>query len=477
VLAQTDSAQTDASQAGSGGEYSGPAILSRGETPAAQTAAPIAFRPYIGLSGIYDTGLLGVAATSTGVIPTRDLYGLELNLGAYTYHTWKHTTLALDYRGNFRHYSVSSWDGTDQFLSLILTHRPSKRVTFTLRNQGGVYSRNYFLSSTLGTLDPNYLQLPQNDIFSNRVVFVSTSGDLTYRKSARLSFNIGADGNLVRRQSSALYGVTGAIVRGDVEYRITRHSTLGADYRFTHFDYTRGFGNTDIHSVGFNYTTQFSPHLQFSARIGGARVESISLTEVKLDPAIAALLGQTVAIQAAHRLNYAPDMQARLTDTFRHSQFTLSYSNAVNPGNGVYLTSRSNQGSVSDMQARLTDTFRHSQFTLSYSNAVNPGNGVYLTSRSNQGSASYSYSGVRYWNFGADATYGRMTALVQTVGAYTSYGGGVGVTRELGKSLHAVLRLDSRHYTVAGTTMFAHNEYRATLGLAFSPGDVPLALW
>ena len=32
-------------------EYSGPAILSRGETPAAQTAAPIAFRPYIGLSG------------------------------------------------------------------------------------------------------------------------------------------------------------------------------------------------------------------------------------------------------------------------------------------------------------------------------------------------------------------------------------------------------------------------------------------
>jgi hypothetical protein len=436
LMAQTDSAQTDASQAGSGSEYSGPAILSRGETPATQTAAPIAFRPYIGLSGIYDTGLLAVTATSTGLIPTRDVYGLELNLGAYTYHTWKRTTLALDYRGNFRHYSTSSWDGTDQFLSLILTHRPSKRVTFTLREEGGVYSRNYFLTSTLGALDPNYLQVPQNDIFSNRVIFVSTSGDLTYHKSARLSFNIGADGNLVRRQSSALYGVTGAVARGDVEYRITRHSTLGADYRFTYFNYTRGFGNTDIHSVGLNYSTQFSPHVQFSARIGGARVESVSLTRVTLDPAIAALLGELVAIQAAHRLNYAPDMQARLTDTFRRSQFTLSYSNAVNPGNGVYLTSKNNQGS-----------------------------------------ASYSYSGVRYWNFGVDASYGRMSALVQTVGAYTSYGGGIGITRELGKSLHAVLRLDSRHYDVASGTQFAHNENRATLGLTFSPGDVPLTLW
>jgi hypothetical protein len=62
---------------------------------------------------------------------------LELNLGAYTYHVWKHTTLALDYRGDLRHYSDTYWDGTDQFLSLILTHKPTKRTTFTLRNQGG----------------------------------------------------------------------------------------------------------------------------------------------------------------------------------------------------------------------------------------------------------------------------------------------------------------------------------------------------
>ena len=436
LLAQTDPAQPDSAQDNSGSEYSGPAILSRGENPVPQNAAPVAFRPYIGFSGVYDTGLLAVGVNSKGEIPTTDLYGEELNLGAYTYRNWKRTTLSLDYRGNFRHYSSSYWDGTDQLLSLALSHRSSKRTTFTLREQAGTYSRYYALGAPLGELDPSYLQTPQNDIFDNRVIFLSTSGDLTYRASGRLSFNFGGDGNLVRRRSSALYGLTGAIARADMEYRVTRHSTIGVDYRYMRYDYTRGYGNSNIHSVGLNYSTQFSPHLQFSARVGGARVETLSLAEITLDPAVAALLGESVAIQSAHRLNYIPDIQARLTDTFRQSRFSLAYYNTVDPGNGVYLTSHSNQGT-----------------------------------------ASYSYTGVRYWNFGADASYGRMNALLQTIGAYTTYGAGVGITRELGKGFHAVGRMDARHYDIAVTSAFSHNEYRATLGLTFSPGDLPLALW
>jgi len=435
-MAQSDTPQADSPPASSDDEYSGPAILSRGEAPATQTVAPIAFRPYIGVAGIYDTGLVPVSVTSTGQIPSTDLYGVEVNLGAYTYHVWKHTTLALDYKGDIREYSTHYWDATDQFLSLILTHQPTQRVTFTLREQGGLYSNNYFLSSALGSLDPNYLQLPQNDIYDNRVIFLGVSGDLTYRLTHRLSFNVGGEGSLVRRQSSALYGMTGAVARGDLEYRISRHSTLGADYRFTHFEYTKGFGGSDIHSVGLNYSTQLSPHVQLSARVGGARVQSSSLTEVTLDPALAALLGVSESIQAAYRLNYVPDIQVRLTDSFRRSQFSLGYLNQVIPGNGVYLTSKNN--------------------------SVN---------------ASYSYSGVRHWNFGANATYGRMTALVQTVGAYTAYGAGVGITRDVGKGLHSVLRLDSRHYDIASGSMFAHTEYRMSLGVNFSPGDLPLVLW
>jgi hypothetical protein len=431
-------AQSEAPQAaGSDDGYGGPAILSRGETPAGQIVAPIAFRPYIGLSAVYDTGLVPVSVTSTGQIPFTNLYGVELNLGAYTYHVWSHTTLALDYRGDFRDYSTSYWDGTDQFLSLILTHRASKRVTFTLRNQTGIYDfNNYTLSSPEGILDPNYLQLPQNDLYDNRVIFAGVSADLTYMLTHRLSFNIGGEGSLVRRQSSALYGVTGGVARGDLEYRISRHTTLGVDYRFTYFDYTRGFGNTDIHSVGVNYSTQLSRHVQLSARLGGARVESQSLTEVTLDPAVAALLGESQAIQAAYRLNYVPDIQVRLADTFRQSRFSLAYLNQVVPGNGVYLTSRNDTGN-----------------------------------------ATYSYSGVRHWNFALNGSYGRMSTLVQTVGAYTAYGGGGGITRDLGRGLHAVLRMDSLHYDIASSALFRHTEYRTAIGLTFSPGDLPLVLW
>lgn len=439
-------AQTEPAQAGSGeaeappaaaGDYSGPAILSRGENPVPQTVAPVAFRPYIGLNGIYDTGLLAVGVTSNGQIPTTDVYGMELTLGAYTYRTWKRTTLALDYRGNFRHYSNTTWDGTDQFLSLIVSHKPSKRVALNFRNTAGLYSQNYLLSgSPLGALDPNYLNIPQNDIYDNRVIFLSTDAYITYRTSARLSFSFGGGGNLVRRQSSALYGVSGAVAHADMQYRVSRHSTLGVDYRFTYFDYTRGFGNSNINSVGVNYSTQFTPHVQLSARIGGALVKSNSLEVVTLDPSVAALLGETVGIQAAYRQNYVPDIEVRLTDSYRRSQFNLSYVDAVIPGNGVYLTSKSDTGA-----------------------------------------AGYSYSGIRYWNFGADASYGRMTALVQTIGAYTSYGAGVGVTRELGKGLHAVLRLDARHYDLATGLQLSHTEYRASVGIAFSPGDLPLSLW
>lgn len=437
LMAQSDAPQPEAAPAASDEGYSGPAILSRGEAPATQTAAPVAFRPYIGLSGIYDTGLVPVSVSSTGGVPSSDLYGVELNLGAYIYHVWKHTTLGLDYRGDFRHYTSSYWDGTDQFLSLILTHHPTKRVTFTVRNQAGIYSlNNYSLSSPLGSLDPNYLQLPQNDIYDSRVIFAGVSGDLIYQLTHRLSFDLGGEGTLVRRQSSALYGVTTGMARGDLEYRMSRHSTIGADYRFTYFDYTRGFGSTYIQSVGLNYSTQLSPHVQLSARLGGARVESSSLTEVTLDPAIAALLGESVSIQAAYILNYVPDMQVRLMDSFRRSQFALEYLNEVVPGNGVYLTSRTNSGS-----------------------------------------ASYSYSGVRHWNFGVNGNYGRMSGLVQTYGAYAAYGAGAGVTRELGRGLHTVLRLDTLHYSVASSLAYAHTEYRLSLGLSYSPGDVPLVLW
>jgi hypothetical protein len=431
--AQSDTAQSNAVPAD---DYGGPAILSRGEIPGASTTAPIAFRPFIGLNAIYDDGIVPVSVNANGRIPTANLFGVELLLGLYGYHKWRHTTLALDYKGTLRHYSQQSYyDGTDQFLSLILTHEPTKRVTFTVRNTAGVYSQSSFLSGTLGGLNSDYLEIPQNDIYDNRVIFLTTAGDMVYRMTSRLSFDLGGDGYVVRRQSSALYGLTGYDAHGDLQYRLRRHTTLGADYRYTHFNYTQGFGSSNIQSVGINYATQLARRLQLSARIGGARVESSSLVDVPLAPAIAAILGVSVGVQTSNQVHYAPDVTARLTESLRQSTFNLIFTDSVNPGNGVYLTSK--------MESAV---------------------------------ASYSYTGVRHWNFGVDATYSRLEALIQTLGAYDSYGVGGGVTRDLKKGFHAVLRLDARRFNVAGD-QFRQNDFRVMLGVTFSPGDLPLALW
>jgi len=416
-------------------EYGGPAILSRGEMPSLNAPASISFRPFIGISGIYDTSLFPVAVTSTGQVPFTDGYGEELNYGLSGSQVWQRTTLSLDFRGDLRHYSPQSYyDSSDDFLALTLTNTPARHLKFTLRSQAGTYSQNSFLPN-YEYLYPTYLQTPQNDIYDNRVIFGSAAGDLTYQKSARLSFNIGGEGDLVRRRSTALYGVTEAAARGDVQYRITRHSTIGADYHYMHFDFTRGFGYSNIQSVGVDYSTQFTRQLQLSAHIGGARVTGLNLVDIPIDPAIAAIIGQTFGVQTAHPLQYAPDIMARLTYSQRHSTFSVGYLNTVSPGNGIYLTSK--------MQS---------------------------------GTGSYSYTGIRNWNFGLDSYYSRLDALVQTLGAYDSYGGGMGVTRTLGKGLHAVMRFDALRYQIANN-FFAHNEYRVSVGLNWSPGEVPLALW
>ena len=122
----------------------------------------------------------------------------------------------------------------------------------------------------------------------------------------------------MRRQSTALYGLTGAVARGDLEYRMTRHTTLGADYRFTYFDYTRGFRRIHRYNRWVSTTAPSCRAIvQFSARMAARAWRVQSLTQVALDPAMAALLGESVAIQAAYQLNYVPDIEARLTDTFR----------------------------------------------------------------------------------------------------------------------------------------------------------------
>ena len=47
------------------GQYAGPAILSRGDAPAAMEAPQIKFQPFLSVGASYSTGLAGVAVVDT----------------------------------------------------------------------------------------------------------------------------------------------------------------------------------------------------------------------------------------------------------------------------------------------------------------------------------------------------------------------------------------------------------------------------
>jgi hypothetical protein len=114
-------------------QYAGPAILSRGEAPAAMASPQIDFRPYVDLSGIYDTGLAGVAVNSQGQLGNESSMGLEVTAGISGVHSWRHTKIGLDYRGSVRRYThSSSYNSADQSLMLGFVHQLSRHVSVTL---------------------------------------------------------------------------------------------------------------------------------------------------------------------------------------------------------------------------------------------------------------------------------------------------------------------------------------------------------
>jgi hypothetical protein len=411
--------------------------LSRGLGTAIQGGgALLRLRPFLSVTGVYDGGLTPVAVDASGQIPQVSLFGEDVQFGVYGYRGWRRSLLGLDYRGGVRHYnSRSYYDGSDHNLTLGFTHQPTRRVAVSIREAAGTSSRSYGMYSGYTYFDPSFADVPANDLFNGRVYYASTLGDLTFMKSQRLSFNIGGSGLVVRRRSSALIGVTGWTGRGDVQYRLGRTVAIGADYGFTHYEFTNSFGASDIHTAAVNLSFRLGRSWDLGLRAGGARVETLGLRRVAVDPIVAAIIGRGTGIEAVYRLNYVPAMGAKLSRAFRRSTLSFDYSGGVSPGNGIYLTSRSQNGG-----------------------------------------AGYSHTAFRRWNFGISGGYSSYSSLSQDIGKYQSYNAGAGFTCQVNTWMHILGRYDARRYDVGQTTM-RRIMHSASLGIAFSPGELPLSLW
>jgi hypothetical protein len=417
--------------------YEGPSILSRDKSLIGERGGKlIDFRFYGEVTGVYDSGLTPLATNGQGnILNVGSQYGEEVGFGVIGARRWRRDRLNLEYKGSYRHYTGGGFSGADQFLNLSYAHQLKRRLTLDLKETAGTSTLSNGGFAYLPLTNTDLFAVPANELFDSRTSFLQSRVDLTWQHTARLSVGLGGEGFLVRRASLSLAGLNGYSARANVAYRLTRRQTVSANYNYAYYDFQRTFGNAKLQTATLGYSIGLSRKWDFSMQAGGTRVESLGLTQVSLDPAIAAIVGRNVAVVTFFRIVSAPDAEARLIRRFDRSSLSLGYSVGVVPGNGVYLTSRQNAGTLQ-----------------------------------------YSYTGFRRLTAGANASYNELSSVGQTLGKYTNVQGGFGVTYKLLQATHLQLRYDYRHYTTQNTA-FQKDSQRVSIGLAFSPGETPLAIW
>jgi hypothetical protein len=434
---QKDPSQQEQSQQDQDQTYAGPSILSRDKSLIGERGGKlIDFRFYGDITGVYDTGLTPLVVDPQGNVPSYGAYGVEAGFGVVGSKTWVHDKLSLEYHGSYRYYTNhANFNGTDQFLNLAYSHLLSRHITLDLKETAGTTSlaNGEFAYAPLTNTD--LFAVPVNELFDSRTNFLQSRVDLVWQKTARLSFGFGGEGFVVRRSSIFLAGLDGYSGRANVAYRITRRQTLSGSYAYTHFDFQRQFGSARLQSGTLGYSLGLSRKWDFSLQAGGTRVNTSGLEQIPIDPAIAIIVGQNYAVVTFARVLYVPMVEARLIRRFDRSALSLSYSMGVTPGDGVYLTSRQNVGS-----------------------------------------AEYSYTGYHRLAASVHASYGTMTAVGQTLGQLSNFLAGAGGTYKLGRAVHLEMRYDYRHYSTQNS-FYQKDSSRVTIGLAFSPGATPLAIF
>jgi hypothetical protein len=415
-------------------EYLGPGILSRGAGDiGTRSGQDVSLRFFVNASGIYDSGIQPFSVDGTGHLANvGGLYGTEVSVGAYGVHKFSHGRLGLDYRGSYRHYTTNSFfDGTDHTLALGYTYQKSRRLVFDTRQTAGTVSQGTSFASIPGLTDS--VVTPSSLLFDNRVDYLQSTLDVNYRLSERTTLTFGGDGFGVWRKATGLIGMQGYNLRGTIQHRLSKRTTLGANYLHTHFDFPKAFGESDINSYTGTFATKLGQYWTINVGGGAYTVEVQGLQRVAVDPAIAALLGVSTTVQTFYRKSIFPQWNANLSRQFRRASLSFQYQTGASGGNGVYLTSRTESAT-----------------------------------------ANFSYTAARKWSLSANGGHSRMDGIGQNLPTYAQFTGGAGITYTVTHPIQIFAKYDARHQEVVSGA-YLQTSYRATIGISFSPADIPLA--
>ncbi len=334
-------------------EYTGPAVLSRMYTiNRPLIPQSVTWEESFGVSNVYDTGITKPvrADGSSGNEPTR-LIGNEVRWSLAGRHRFRHDEFGFSYQGDVSRYSgFNGYDGANQSLGVDYRHMLSHHLSLNVSGGGSIFSQNYILEGQMAgpdsIADVNIGGSPNIELYDTGIKQFTSQADLTWQKTSRLSFNLGTTYFGITRNSPDLLGVTGEQARSDVTYRLTRRTTIGTYYSFSHYLFPHGFGTSDTNSVGLIYSYALSRTAQIRFRGGISRVETLGLQTVQIDPAIAALLGESFGVIDSYNKLRTSEYSVQFVEDFRRgSTLSFAYARGISPGNGVFQTSQ--QKSVS----------------------------------------------------------------------------------------------------------------------------------
>jgi hypothetical protein len=412
-------------------------MLSRGgNRPGQRGRAPASFVGYGAIRGTAETGLTPVRLEEGGQITNDEAYGVQVEIGAYGTHSWRRTALGLDYRGDYRQTTRpgSGYNGTNQAISLDLTHTATRRTMLFLRETGGTTNRAFGGFAAPAVVDPNAVNVPNDEVFDTRTYFSQTTAGVLYRSSARMTYTFYGDGFFTKRTDRRLVGVSGYRAAAMAGYRFSSRSELAGTYQYMTFQFPRVYGDAEMHMAALTLSRRVTRNVDVTLSGGAIYLKSSGTQQVQLSPEVAALLGRSTGIEAFSRRFLVPQIATTLGYTLERSRFTAGYTSGVSPGNGVFLTSQRDALSVG-----------------------------------------YSFTGIRKLSLGASARYFRLQSRGMEMDDLNSWGGGGGFNYALTRILNLSSQVDYRTFRSGGIR--GREGFYIAFGLSVSPSRIPISMW
>ncbi len=418
--------------------YLGPGIISRGVGDVGmRSGEQVDLKFYVGVSGVVDTNLQPFQLDAKGnLLRIHNLYGIDGSWGVYGVHHWKKSQLGIDYGGDYRRYFNSkTYNGSDQRLNLGYTVTPTRRWSIDLRESAGTVAISTSQYATTSSENGNAVVTPSTMFFDARTTFLDSAAYATYLESARTSFTFGGSGFLQDQKAAGLYNSGGYNFTGSMQHRVTKSATVGASYTYSHYEFPAFHSNSDSNTYQGTFATGIGRSWTFSLQAGVTISEVNSQQTFTLDPVLAALFGVPTITQRIYVRSLYPSGVASLDRKFRRAELSFNYSRGVNAGNGASGTSRQE-----------------------YANMT------------------FSYTGIRKLNLGFNGGHSTLTSIGQDSGSFATFTGAFGFAYTVGRGVSITGRygLNQQQADIAS---YRRTSTGATLGLMFSPGAVPLALW